>query len=318
MAIVTDIQWCDSSANVQMGCEGCELVKGQDKPKCYAKTLTDRWAGTNKGWPLSFEQPRIFMDRVPKMLSWNDLSGQLRQNKPWLDGMPRLIFLNDMGDTFSKGMPADWFAEVIELIRESKHQFLVLTKWPERFVYFSSRFDLPHNIWPGTSVTSDKTIFRAKQIASVNTRSVKWLSVEPLWSEVYFGNRLDDIDWVIIGGESGRTPTPCKIEWIEFIIAECKYRNIPVFVKQLGSFLSAEMKLKDGHGGDMSEWPEHLRVRQMPLLHGPLFKGKGFSLNNKVTSFPLNTHYRTIKQNHFLLNQAKGNSLHIHVNTTKK
>ena len=88
----THIQWCDSSNNPQMGCEGCELVKGQTKPKCYAKVLTDRYAGL-KGWPENFETPKIFMDRVPKMVQWPDLINTDRKDKPWLNGYPRLIFL---------------------------------------------------------------------------------------------------------------------------------------------------------------------------------------------------------------------------------
>jgi protein gp37 len=247
-----------------MGCEGCELVKGQEKPKCYAKVLTDRYAGL-KGWPVNFETPKIFMDRVPKMLQWSDLTNTDRTDKPWLNGYPRLIFLNDMGDTFSNGMPEDWFKDVLPSIINSPHQYLVLTKWPNRFKRFHENYPIPDNIWPGTTVTSTKTLFRANDLTF---GKIPWLSIEPLWGPIDLNehNYLDKIKWVIIGGESGMNPEPCKLEWIESVINQCQAAGVPVFVKQLGAVLAKELKLQDRSGGDWAEWPEHLRVRQMPKI----------------------------------------------------
>jgi protein gp37 len=77
------------------------------------------------------------------------------------------------------------------------------------------------------------------------------------------------IDWVIVGGESGNEKgkyqyRPCKMSWIKMVIDACADRDVPIFVKQLGTHLSKELKLKDRHGKDMDEWPETLRVRQFP------------------------------------------------------
>lgn len=258
----THIQWCDSSQNPQMGCEGCELVKGKEVPTCYAKTLVDRYKGL-PGWPENFETPKIFLDRVPKMVAWSDLTGINRPDKPWLNGMPRLIFTNDMGDTFSSGMPRDWFAGVLPMISPSPHQYLVLTKWPHRFQDFNSRHPIPDNIWPGTTVTSERTLFRANFLTF---GKVRWLSIEPLWGKIDLSEYISGIDWVIIGGESGKAPTACKMDWITDIIRQCLDAGVPVFVKQLGTVLSAELGLKDPAGGDWNEWPENIRIRMMPDL----------------------------------------------------
>jgi protein gp37 len=99
------------------------------------------------------------------------------------------------------------------------------------------------------------------------------------------GGAGPSIDWVIVGGESnGR---PCDVGWIRSIVEQCKSAGVPVFVKQLGSRPVAhglddcgpqagqdavepfplegiQLKLDHSHGGDPSEWPEDLRVRQMP------------------------------------------------------
>lgn len=266
MSKETHIQWCDSSNNPQMGCQGCELVKGQEINKCYAKTLVDRYKGL-PGWPQNFETPKIFMDRVPKMTSWSDLTGQQRSEKPWLDGMPRLIFLNDMGDTFSTGMPKDWFKDVLPAIKGSIHQYLVLTKWPHRFRDFNFLYPITDNIWPGTTITSEKTLFRANYLTF---GKIPWLSIEPLWGPIDLRRILPRIRWVVIGGESGINPTPCKIEWIQDIIDQCRAAGVPVFVKQLGVVLAKQLGLKDRSGGDWNEWPEHIKIREMPVLQSNL------------------------------------------------
>lgn len=97
------------------------------------------------------------------------------------------------------------------------------------------------------------------------------------------GNR---IDWVIVGGESGGKARPFDVTWARSIIEQCKTSGVPVFVKQLGaqpiSSLNTDfagklpvrlnqplhakwqLPMRDRKGGDISEWPEDLRVRQMP------------------------------------------------------
>lgn len=147
----------------------------------------------------------------------------------------------------------------------------------------------PHNVWFGVSV-EDQT--RAQQripiLMNIPAR-VRWLSVEPLigpvdlseWAHVSLQHHPDGsessmrrpFDWVVVGGESGPRARRCDLQWIVDIIWECK--DIPVFVKQLGSapgFREGEArhlgkpdgKLIDPKGGDPSEWPAFMRVREFP------------------------------------------------------
>lgn len=92
-------------------------------------------------------------------------------------------------------------------------------------------------------------------------------------------SRLNHIHWVIIGGESGTGARPCNVEWIRDLVRQCKAAGVPCFVKQLGSNARADdtkefgsttsgfcrLELKHPKGGDPSEWPEDLRVREFPL-----------------------------------------------------
>jgi protein gp37 len=72
------------------------------------------------------------------------------------------------------------------------------------------------------------------------------------------------LSWVIIGGESGNRARPMNIEWADDIIKQCKSAGVAVFMKQTGTVFAKANGYKDRHGGDMSEWPEHLRVREFP------------------------------------------------------
>lgn len=103
------------------------------------------------------------------------------------------------------------------------------------------------------------------------------------------------IDWVIVGGESSAKARPCNVAWIRDIVDQCKAADVPVFVKQLGAkiivrndtamewpncgdgwidrepdrqvrYQGEEMTigLADPKGGEMAEWPEDLRVRELP------------------------------------------------------
>lgn len=92
---------------------------------------------------------------------------------------------------------------------------------------------------------------------------------------------MSRIDWVIVGGESGPGARPCDVAWIRSIVEQCKAASVPVFCKQLGALpynsggdvkpgdeliasIVCRVALTDGKGGDPSEWPADLRVREMP------------------------------------------------------
>lgn len=187
----TDIEWCDSTLNLQMGCDGCELwnLKAGIR-NCYAGQLTERYAGHNPGFPQAFNQPAIYADRLKPALAWKDLTGQKRPDKPWLDGLPRMIFLDDMGDTFTESLPLDWLAPMLPQIAASRHQFMLLTKRGERMRQFSELHPLPPNVWPGVSVTSQTNIGRLEALLKVRGGGPKWASFEPMLGQIEFLSTL--------------------------------------------------------------------------------------------------------------------------------
>ncbi len=131
-----------------------------------------------------------------------------------------------------------------------------------------------------------------------------WCSAEPLLSHINMEAALrDGLSWCVVGGESGHGARPMSIEWVRGIIRQCRDAEVPVFVKQMGAkpyetnidvaikndavvsiaakshphlqgftritdsdgtYLRKNWRLKDKKGGDMAEWPEDLRVREVP------------------------------------------------------
>lgn len=147
----------------------------------------------------------------------------------------------------------------------------------------------PHNVWIGVSVEDQKRADeRIPELLKIPA-AVRFLSVEPMLDAVRLSGKFYThatgvpgcaerrFDWVIFGGESGPGARPCNIEWIRDGVRQCRDAGVPAFVKQLGSramqmfqaFRSepylTPMILSDKKGGDPSEWPQDLRVREFPV-----------------------------------------------------
>ena len=278
MSAKTKIQWCDSTINPTMGCDGCEIWSSQIKT-CYAGILHTRFGGVTPGYSPSFEKITLFPGRMAEAAGWSDLSGKTRKDKPWLDGMPRLTFVSDMSDALSKIVTFEYLRdEVITNITTDagrRHDWLWLTKRPERMATFSSWLNglgtpWPENLWAGTSVTTQVTTSRIDSLLKVgDEQTVRFLSVEPQIERIDLQAWLPKIDWVIQGGESGRRGRPFDLAWADDLIDQCRKHSVPLFIKQLGSVVThrrERIAFQDGHGSDWTVWPKRLRVRQMPKV----------------------------------------------------
>lgn len=278
MSIATRIQWCDSTCNPTMGCEGCELWTANVK-KCYAGTLHVRFGGTSTGYADTFEDVTLFPGRMEDATRWADLSGTDRPDKPWLNGYPRLIFVSDMSDSLSSSVEFDYLEEeVIDNVTSAlggRHHWLWLTKRPERMAKFSRWLaekgrPWPTNLWAGTSITRQKTTSRIRQLLQVGgDTTIRFLSVEPQYEAIDLSPWLAKLDWIIQGGESGHGANSFDLSWAHNLLRDCREQGVPYFLKQLGAVVRSngvEVDFEDGHAGDWSEWPKGLRLRQMPTL----------------------------------------------------
>jgi protein gp37 len=311
MGMKTNIEWCDSTVNPTTGCDGCELwTPGRGGP-CYAGNLHEtRLARTLPAlYAPTFDEVQLAPGRMVRAVNCPDLTGTMRPDKPWLDGMPRTIFLGDLGDVLSEAVPFEYLeSEVVQVANSKKGRqciLMLLTKQAPRLATFARWLTgrgvvWPDNLWVGVSITTSKTLSRVQHLLEVPA-AVRYLSVEPMREAIdlthhdhhgYAWNYLEGEMWsvahatrkrglqlVIVGGESSQgayLANPFDIEWARRIIADCREAGVPCFIKQLGSnVLGLRGQPLDHHGGNWSEWPEDLRVRQMPTAEQALGPTRG-------------------------------------------
>ena len=220
MAQTSKIEWTESSWNPVTGCTkisaGCRY--------CYAERLAHR---------LQKMGQRRYINGFLVTLHPDLISIPLRWKKP------KLIFVNSMSDLFHEKIPDNFIIKIFETMRLAHwHTFQILTKRAARLSRLSPILDWPDNVWMGVTVESEKEIFRLKELQKVPA-AVRFVSMEPLLGSIP-DSPYKNIDWVIVGGESGPKARPMGREWAIQIRNRCHQNNIPFFFKQWGGFRKKE------------------------------------------------------------------------------
>lgn len=84
----------------------------------------------------------------------------------------------------------------------------------------------------GVSVENSEAIQRVHELVATPAQ-IKFLSIEPLLAKIE-NIPLENIDWVIVGGESGPRARPMDPEWARIIRDQCLENDVAFFLKQLG------------------------------------------------------------------------------------
>ena len=198
-------------------------------------------------------------------------------------GIRRRVFCASVADVFDPEVMDRWRHDLMGLIHATPHlTWLILTKRPKtmrRFVVSYSALPTarwPANIWLGVSVEDQASADARIPILLSIPAAVRFVSAEPLLAPVDFEcypstgcptGWLDrgGLDWIIVGGESGPKARPFDIAWARSTIRQCRKASVKVYAKQLGRRpIGACIIRRDEKGADPSEWPEDLRVREMP------------------------------------------------------
>ena len=236
---------------------------------CYAEAIGKRF-----GTGLAFNVPNL--KKIDFFLDEKILGEPLKRKKP------ATIFVGDMFDLFHEAIPDGMIQRVIgTAVCAEQHTFQFLTKRAERMQaliggdFGVNAYGPPKNCWYGVSVESQKYADERIPLLLETPAALRFLSVEPQLEAVDLTKYWDDkfirgISWVIVGGESGPGARPFNLAWAESLRDQCKASNVAFFMKQVGSRpLSAcgcgPLHLEDRKGGDPSEWPEALRVREFPM-----------------------------------------------------
>lgn len=248
----TAIAWTDKTWNPVTGCD--KVSAGCDN--CYAMTLAPRLkamgakAYQNDGNPVT-SGPGFDVTLHP---------ASLNTPKTWKS--PAMIFVNSMSDLFHARVPLSYVRDVFDVMRETpQHTYQVLTKRSARLPKVVDRLDWPANLWMGVSVEDAEAMYRIEDLKVVPT-SVRFLSAEPLIGPLPgLVDRLDGIDWVIVGGESGVNHRPLDMGWAREVRAACAAAETAFFFKQVGGVKSKSGgKLIDGEVVEAWPVPDMSRV----------------------------------------------------------
>ena len=234
----TGIEWTELTWNPTTGCDkvssGCKF--------CYAEIMSRRLKA------MGLEKYKNGFEFA---------THPIELERPYKWKKPSIIFVNSMSDLFHKQMPLEYLKKVFKVVNEcSQHQFQVLTKRPDLVLKYEDELNWTSNIWIGASVESSRVTSRIDSLSKCKAE-VKFLSLEPLISSLPNLN-LENIDWVIVGGESGKGKIrTMKEEWVIDIKNQCQEAEVPFFFKQWGG----KNKKKAGRVLQGKEYD------QMPILN---------------------------------------------------
>lgn len=250
MADKTEISWTDATFNPWWGCTA--VSPGCDN--CYAEAWDARWGGNHWGKDT---QPRVMSD------------GNWKKPHQWNKKRPGIrVFCASMCDVFDKNAPTGQRERLWNTIRATPnlHWQLLTKRAPNIEKYLPEDWGNGYNnAWLGVTVEN-----RKHGLPRINTlrkipSSVRFLSIEPLLEDL--GDiDLTSIDWVIVGGESGKNARVMQQEWALNVFTRCREQGVPFFFKQQGG-TSSNKGGSDFFGrGEVKEWPI-LQPDRVGLLH---------------------------------------------------
>jgi len=247
MATKSKIEWTDTTWNPVRGCTkispGCK--------HCYASAFAERFRGVpghpyERGFDL-----RLVPEKLLEPLRWTHGS---------------MVFVNSMSDLFHPEIPDEFVIQVARVMVEADwHTYQVLTKRADRLkemlqgpLKFAAGAS---HIWWGVSVENVRHGLPRIEELRTSCATVKFLSIEPLLEDL---GRVDfaGMDWVIVGGESGRGARALEEPWVLNLLSRCREHGVPFFFKQWGGV----QKKKHGRslrGQTYDEFPDVNR-REVP------------------------------------------------------
>ena len=234
------IEWTESTWNPVTGCTkisaGCM--------NCYAERMAKRLQAMGQQNYLKGFEVTCHRNALDIPLKWKK---------------PNMIFVNSMSDLFHKDIPLEFIKQVFAVMRIADHHiYQVLTKRAERLLGFSEKLSWQSHIWMGVTVEDKHSKDRVEYLRKTGAH-IKFLSIEPLLGPLGKLN-LKNIDWVIVGGESGPGARPIKPDWVRGVRDQCIKQSVPFFFKQWGGV----RKKENGRILDYEIWNE---MPKKELIH---------------------------------------------------
>ncbi len=210
----SSIEWTEMTWNPTTGCTkisaGCKY--------CYAEVMARRLhaMGIDK-----------YRDGFAVRMHEDSL------NTPYEWKKSKIVFVNSMSDLFHPEISIEFIQKVFAVMNDTpQHTYQVLTKRADRLREVHHLLNWTSNIWMGVSVEDQRVVQRIDYLRNIDAQ-VKFLSCEPLIGPLENMN-LQNINWVIAGGESGRKARPMQEWWVWDIMQQCREQGVAFFFKQWG------------------------------------------------------------------------------------
>lgn len=270
MAGKSRIEWTDATWNPAFGCDkvspGCA--------NCYAASYARRFRAD-----VPFNVITLHEDRMTWPSRWR---------------RPRRILVGSLTDLFHADIPNAYRDRIfLEMVLALQHTYQVPTKriglgrdylaglitrptifgaalnaaLVGRADYATFGPQIPNkaalaelwplpNVWLGISAETDGRLHERLPDLLQTPAAVRFVSFEPLLGPIAGSSIQTGIDWAIVGGESGPNARPFDPDWARVILASCRTKGIPVFVKQLGGWPNKRDKIEC--------FPADLQIREFP------------------------------------------------------
>lgn len=240
------IEWTENTWNPVTGCtkisQGCA--------HCYAEVMSRRLKAMGKPKYSNGFLITIHEECLNEPLTWNK---------------PHTIFVCSMSDLFHEEVPFTFIDKVMDIIRKTpQHRYQLLTKRAERMAKYFHTHNVPANAWLGVTVEAQSSKPRIDCLRDLPA-PIRFLSCEPLIEDLGELN-LDNIDWVIVGGESGPQARPMKEDWVLSIQEQTERQGSAFFFKQWGTWGSDGIKRNKHANGKLlmgkiiQQMPEKMAV----------------------------------------------------------
>jgi len=270
----TKIEWCDHTFNPWWGCTkvspGCA--------NCYAEGISARFGGDVYGK----NKPRRTFDTKhwEQPIKW--------EKQCVRTGQRARVFCASMSDVFEDHPDVVTERQKLwELVYVTPMlDWLLLTKRPENILRMTpwQTSQWPENVWTLTSVENQKQAdLRIPSLLDVPS-SVRGLSVEPLLGEVDLSQWIHELQWVIVGGESGHGARPMSLDWVRSLRDQCVAAGVPFFFKQWGEWYDNQKigKKKAGRYLDGRTWSEFPQITGVQQYEAQLLPGLATTTNRTI------------------------------------
>lgn len=246
MSEATIIAWTNHTWNpwrgctkISPGCAHCYMFTAQER---YGQDPTIVTKTTTWGQPAKWERAAAAANRTD------------------------LVFTCSWSDWFHEDADP-WRAEAWRIVRRCPHlHFQILTKRHERIRdHLPPDWDTGYpNVWLGVSIENNRHVFRAATLRAIPA-AVRFISAEPLLGPLPDLD-LTDIDWLIVGGESGAGFRPMDHTWARELRALARAAGTKFFFKQSAAPRTEMGITLDGQIIREYPTPRVLRLRPATLL----------------------------------------------------